>query len=221
MIFSLQNLYPQNGEIVSKGVVFFKEKATYLLPDSLSVLNLDGTSYLELVKLNDELAINYVRNPSNLKNNLNLKRVYPYYYNENYRYGAPIPKIIIRAYYPDFGVFVMDAKKIGDFEYEVVVNGEWKKIKNKNLYYCDWNIFIKNLIIKLPKNVNLYSKRNVQSKKVSSNKIEIYNVLEVNGDWIKVECNSKCENCNKQKTFQGWVRWKKDNKLLVDLYYVC
>jgi hypothetical protein len=219
LVCSIQSLFAQNGEIISKGVIFYKEATTFVLPDSLSILNKDGSVNTKLIKQNDVIDIHYNEPPNDLNNNLALKRIYPYYYIDNDKYKAPIPNIIIRAYYPDFGVFVMDANKISDLEYEIFVNGEWKKIIKNDFHYNDWNDFIKYLLIKLPANVHLYSKKNTESKKIISNTDMSYKVLEVNGDWIKIECNSKCDDCNKK--IKGWVRWKIANTLLVDLYYVC
>lgn len=221
LVCSIQILFAQNGVIISKGVIFCKEGTTFILPDSLTILNKDDSLNAKLIKQNDVIDIHYSEEPNDLKNNLTLKKIYPYYYIENYKYKAPIPNIIIRAYYPDFGVLVIDANKVSDSEYEVFVNGECKKIIQNDFYYCDWNDFIKYLLIKLPENVHLYSKKNTKSKKVTSNIDMSYKVLEVNGDWIKIECNSKCDDCKAGKKIKGWVKWKNGNILLVELYYAC
>jgi hypothetical protein len=46
-------------------------------------------------------------------------------------------------------------------------------------------------------------------------------VLERENDWIKVACNIDCEGCPNGELVTGWVRWRKGNELLVELYYVC
>lgn len=222
IIFSLQSVSAQNGLIISKGVLYSKKESIFTLPDSLSILNNDESINVKLLKQSDSIKIQYSVNPPELKNNQYLKKIYPFYYYENSKYNAPIPNIITRAYYPDYAVFVIDANKINDEKYEVFVNGEWKKIKrNDNLTYKEWKDFVKDLLIKLPDNVDLYSLNNFKSKKIKTKKDLSYKVIEVNGDWIKIECNKNCDNCGKRQKIKGWVKWKKGNKLLVSLFYVC
>lgn len=221
IIFSSQNIFAQNGLIISKGVLYSNKESIFILPDSLSILNSDESINAKLLKQNDAIKIEYSVNPIDLKNNKISKRIYPFYYNENSKYKAPIPNIIIRAYYPDYGVFVMDANKINNENYDVFLNGEWKKIKNNNLHYKEWKDFIKDLLIKLPDNINLFSQKNIKSKKIKIIKDLSYRVIEVNGDWIKIECNKNCDNCVKKQKMKGWVKWRNRNKLMVYLYYVC
>lgn len=222
LIFSLQKTFAQNGLIISKGVLYSTKESIFILPDSLSILNNDESINTKLLIQNDEIKIEYSVTQNELKDNQTLKKVYPFYYTENSKYNAPLPNIVIRAYYPDYGVFVMDANKINDKEYEVYINGEWKKIKSNNiLIYKEWKDFIKTLLIKLPENVNLYSHENIKSKKIKTKNNLSYRVIEVNGDWIKIECNKNCDNCSKKQNIKGWVKWRNKNKLMVCFYYVC
>lgn len=221
ILISAQSLQAQNGEIISKGVLYCKEKTIYVLPDSISIFNRNGSLNAKLLKQNEVINIHYFENQIDLKNNKTLKKIYPYYYNDNLKYNAPIPNIIIRAYYPDYGVFVIDANKSNDNEYEVYINGEWKIIKDNNLLYKKWEEFIKDILIKLPDNISLHSQKNTKSKKIKTKKDLSYRVLQVEGDWIKIECNENCEDCNHKHKTKGWVKWKNGNKLIVYLYYVC
>ena len=216
------SLKAQNGELISKGVLYCKEKAVYILPDTILVFNKNGSLNATMLKHQDAIEVQYSDSLINLKENQNLKTIYPYYYNDNSKYNAPIPNLIIRAYYPDYGIFVIDANKINDKDYEVFINGEWKIIKeNSTLQYKKWGDFIKDLLIKLPDNISLHCQKNIKSKKMTSQKDLSYKVLEVNGDWIKIECNKNCDDCNEKQPIKGWVKWKNGNNLLVYLYYVC
>jgi hypothetical protein len=221
VFYLFQNVMAQNGEIISKGVIFFKDKTTFILPDSFSILNKDGSVNAKIIRINDVIDINYNLKSENVKSIEPLKRIYPYYYLENKKYKAPIPNVIVRANYPDFGVFVMDANKISDSIYEVFVDGEWKNLVNHNFIYCNWDDFLKQLLIKLPKGIHIYSKINIKSKSYLTKSDVIYKAIEVNGDWIKVRCESKCHDCKNTKKNNGWIRWKRGDILLVDLYYVC
>ena len=216
-----QSLKAQNGEVISKGVLYCKEKTIFVLPDSIPIFNKNGSLYAKLLKQNEVINIHYFENQIDLKNNKTLKNIYPYYYNDNSKYNAPIQNIIIRAYYPDYGVFVIDANKSNNNEYEVYINGEWKIIKDNNLLYKKWEEFIKDVLIKLPDNISLYSQKHTKSKKIKTQKDLSYRVLQVVGDWIKIECNENCEDCNHKHKTKGWVKWKNGNKLIVYLYYVC
>jgi hypothetical protein len=221
MILSTQNALAQNGMIISKGVIYCKKEAVFALPDSIFILNDDESINAKLLKQNDTIDIQYEIPPTDLIINQNLKKIYPFYYDENSKYNAPIPNIIIRAYYPDYGVLVIDANKISNEEYEVFVNGEWKKVKsNNNLTYKDWGDFIKDLLVKVPDNINLYSQNDVKSKKIKTSKNLSYKVIEVKENWIKIECNESCDDCKGKKKKSGWVEWKNGNKLLISLFYV-
>jgi hypothetical protein len=216
------NALSQNGQIVSEGVIYYKKENVFVLPDSITVLNTDKTTYSKILKYNNILNVIYTVKPNDSKSNITLQKAYPYYYIENSKYNAPIPDLIIRAYYPDYGVFVVDANKISNNEYEIFINGEWKKISgNYNQNYKEWVDFIKDLLIQLPDNINLYSKNSIKSKKIRTPKNLSYKVLEVKGNWIKIECNNNCEDCNKKQKTKGWVKWKKGNEILVSLLYVC
>lgn len=221
VFISTQNSKAQIGELISEGVLYFKEKSTFVLPDSISIYNKNNFLNIKLLKQNDALKINYYEKPIDVKSNLILKKIYPFYYTDNSKYNAPLPKMIIRAYYPDYGVFVIDANKTFDNRYEVYINGEWKIIKDNNLKYKKWDEFIKDLLIKLPANKCLYSQKSFKSNKIRTPKDLSYRVVEVKGDWIKIECNKSCENCKNKQNSKGWLKWRNRNKLLVYLYYVC
>jgi hypothetical protein len=219
LLLLVQSLKAQNGEIISKGVLYFKENTLFVLPDSISIFNKNGSLSIKLLKQNDILNIHYFENHINFKNNEYLKKIYPYYYFDNLKYNAPIPNIIIRAYYPDYGVFVIDANKSNNNEYMVFINGQWKVLKENNLIFKKWEEFLKDILIKLPDNINLHYQKNINSKKIKIQRDLSFRVLEVEGDWIKIECNQNCEECSKKT--KGWVKWRKGNKLIVYLYYVC
>lgn len=220
LLFVYQNIKAQGGEIVSDGVLFGMKNSVFMFPDTLRILNNDKTLNLTIENENNSIRVEYFKNTSS-NDSQKLKKIYPFYYKETDKYNAPLPKVMTRAFYPDDGVLVIDAKKSTNNEYEVYINGEWKIIKTKGLTYKSWNCFIKNTLVKLPEGISLHTKNSLISSKLQTPKNLSYKVLKVKGDWIKIKCNTACEGCENGKEISGWVRWKSENEILVMIYYVC
>ena len=48
-----------------------------------------------------------------------------------------------------------------------------------------------------------------------------YFSVEINGDWLRVQCDDNCDGCPENEIIQGWVRWRKNDKLLIKIGYFC
>lgn len=50
----------------------------------------------------------------------------------------------------------------------------------------------------------------------------IFVISEIVGDWVKIECAEICDYpCSSGKKYDGWIKWKAGNKLLIRLLYSC
>lgn len=50
----------------------------------------------------------------------------------------------------------------------------------------------------------------------------IFVISEIVGDWVKIECAEICDYpCSSGKKYDGWIKWKGGNKLLIRLLYSC
>lgn len=216
------NSIAQGGKIISKGVLYSSKDKIYTLPDSLQILNKDETSYLFLKKINnDSINVKIFENKLIGENIKKLESIFPFYFYDNKKYNIPLPQNFTRAYYPNDGVIVIDANKINNKYFEIFINGEWKFIKSTTLKYKNWESFLKQTFIKLSVNNRIYIKKNLNSKELIYPNDISFKVLKVRGDWIKVECNDICEECNSPKKIRGWVKWKSDKILLINIVYIC
>jgi hypothetical protein len=164
----------------------------YETPDTVKVLNKNNSLYLNIYK--DE----------------NHKMIHP-----------QIDSIAIRAFYPDYDIVIFDANKKANF-YQIFINGQEKKINfSEGLKYLDWNEFIGKVYVGVTQKSPLKVSKDKNADVVQNFKQYYYEVIDVKGDWIKVQCWKDCGGCPVDKKIEGWVKWRDENKLLLDLYYIC
>lgn len=134
-------------------------------------------------------------------------------------------KISIRAYFPDYNIIFFDSYKPSNGIYEVLVNGDKKfiKIKEGITLFEEWETHLKSVFLLTNKENPLRDQPNEYSNLLLEYNYDEFNfeVVEIKDDWIKVHCNVNCEGCPSGVEVSGWLRWKKDNQLLLKLYYVC
>ncbi|MDB9954821.1 hypothetical protein OAD49_04595 [Flavobacteriaceae bacterium] len=180
-------------DIKSDGVLIVGKTNHYGLNDkSLKILNLDGSDYIDIY-INEDGEI--------LKSNTD--------------------SLKIRAFFPDYNIIIFDSKKT-DNDYKVFVNEKWKKIKSgNNLSFVLWEDFIEQIYLGLTNQSPLYSEKNTKSKIIENYKNYYYEVLTRDEEWLKVRCWIDCEGCPQGEIIEGWIKWRKKQKLLVELYYIC
>jgi len=217
ILSQLSLLYAQETKMLGTGVVFAKDEFK-----DINVLNTDGTLSLKISQTSGgELKVIYTK-PIQQNELLNsIKTYYPYYSLQHDKYKTSLPKLSIRAFYPDENVVVFDAIKSNNC-YKVFVNGVWKVVKaSKGIEYQDWASYMKKVYVKANKAHPLNKEANIKSSVISDNAEYSYKVLEVKGDWIKVECSQECEGCPDNKVLRGWIKWKDRQVIIIDLFYAC
>lgn len=140
------------------------------------------------------------------------------YANENF---APF------AFHQDY--FSLALKCVGEDKnrYEVIVNEETglKKFVRKNdtaLEFETWEEHILKTfsVVFDEKENSLRETPNGKLKEVERSKIDRFAAVEVKGDWLKVKWNTENNpNNDSRKTDFGWVKWKADEKLIIELFY--
>lgn len=210
-------LFAQETKMLGTGVVFAKDEFK-----EISVLNIDGSNYVKLIQTSGgEIKVSYSQPVQQSELINSIKANYPYYYLKHEKYKTSLPRLSIRAFYTDESVVVFDAVKVNNI-YKVFINGSWKIIKqSKGVEYQDWVSYMKRVYIKTNKTHPLYKESNVKSTVISDNVEYSYKVLEVKGDWINVECSKECEGCPDNKVLRGWIKWKDNNIIIIDLFYAC
>ncbi|WP_315815484.1 hypothetical protein [Paraflavitalea speifideaquila] len=143
---------------------------------------------------------------------------------DEYKISGPGKNAITqaRAFYPDYGILIFDSEN-GEKEgrYKVFLDNQVKFIYLKELKQYSkfqyWATFIKDVFIQVDASNTVYSDT-IKLKKIAGSEEYGYKVVRVVGDWIYVECLKTCESCPPNKMISGWVRWKRNNMLLVELF---
>jgi len=138
-------------------------------------------------------------------------------------------KVIVKSFDPEYGLFILDCKDSSkpDF-YEIIINREKgfisKRGNNKDI-----------LNFKTPEQYVLEGYPNPTNENPlrlnPSDDAEIvpgflehtYVSIEINGDWLKVRDDKDCypgEEPSK-KDIIGWVRWRKNGKIVIDIRHLC
>lgn len=219
LIFTSLSVFAQKSRMLTSGVLIVDSKFS-----AISILNQDKSQYLKITRSKGgEFYLGYTAKyiPGKTIRNAVIK-YYPSYYREYKKYQAPLPAVAIRAFYPDYSILVLDSKKISNGYYQVFVNGRWKKIaKGGSLQYKEWGTFMKQVYVTPNKSNPVYSEKSTNSTVIDMTLDHSFRIIQVSKEWIQVECSEECEGCPKDGRIRGWLKWKQDNELLIDIYYAC
>ncbi|CAL2092906.1 conserved hypothetical protein [Tenacibaculum sp. 190524A05c] len=171
--------------------------------DEIQILNQDGTIHSKLKR--GKYSFN--------KSDFNLIEI------DESTYENPIHSII---FYPEYLAWYVLAKKKGN---KFIINSKDgdKFIENSNVQFYSIESFLR----KFP--IGLTTQSPLRKEKLdSSNEIEDflnydYRVIEVNEDWIKVKLNPDTPPGEKSYkelglTREGWVKWKRENEILIKFF---
>jgi len=138
------------------------------------------------------------------------------YENENFR---PF------AFHPDY--FILNLKCVGEDKnrYEVVVNEEtglkkFVKKEDRTLRFETWEELIPTLFaVGFKKEENpLRDIPNGKLKVVELPNEVIFHPIKVEKDWLKVSWEDPKKNKGKDEN-SGWIRWKENQKILIEFFY--
>ena len=124
----------------------------------------------------------------------------------------------------DYYIFDLAVKSRLNNWLEVVVDNKTNETlwlqENKNVKFKDWLQDMKTsfAIGRLNKESNpLLTKPNATAEKAVYNGDESFDVIEMKGDWIKVNSKNLPSETTK-KSVIGWIRWRENNCLLIEMY---
>jgi len=133
--------------------------------------------------------------------------------------------IVVESYFPEYGLFIMKATKVEEGVYEAYYNGE-KVIINESGNHLKFKI-TENYILESypnPSETNpLRSAPDDNSEIVKGFENHTYVSLEIMGDWLKIIDDKDCYLGERplESDIIGWVRWKKEGKLILDIRHIC
>ena len=131
----------------------------------------------------------------------------------------------ILAYYPDYYVIHFDAEKLSDGVYKVKVGSGSKIIRaTKYVEFLSLPDYILKFFVTTTAANPLRSSPSETASDIKGldYKQLSFDCLEIKGDWVKVACNAQCEGCPEGETdITGWVRWRKDGKIIIKQHYAC
>ncbi len=131
--------------------------------------------------------------------------------------------------YLDYFIFDFQCSNFDENWIQVVVNEEtnlkyWMK-NSSVLKYTKWEDFISKVISVRPldeKNNPILTEPNIDAPKCFKQPTDCLMPVEVIGDWIKVIIEPPiCDetgDLEEEDIFEGYIRWKKENRLLIDYF---
>ena len=202
LLFSLLlfNSYASSQDMKEEGILaaYNVEDNQFYLENKIEIINDDNSVYATIFRDNqDEIVF------------------------------SGVDTLNIFAYYPDYNIIIFSAKKKSNTEYYVNVNGLRKRIIDHNLKFLKWDEFILKVSLVFSDNYPVYTEKKEDKSKLLQNQLDYnsFNVLGVEGNWLKIKCDNECEGCNdldKNKIF--WIKWKDESGkiLIIDfIRYIC
>jgi hypothetical protein len=131
----------------------------------------------------------------------------------------------ILAYYPDYYIVHFNADKLSEGVFRVKVGNDSMILKATR--YVEFLRF-PDYVLKFFATTSAVNPLKI-SPSESASEIKgldyeqlSFNCLEIVGDWVKVACNAECEGCPEENSeIVGWIRWRKDGKIVIKQHYVC
>lgn len=127
--------------------------------------------------------------------------------------------ISCRAYYPDYGIIFIDGFEQKDNKYKIYCNGTWCYISARNcIKYISWNDFIVEyafISTTISNPVRISPQINAQLIDLDYDSV-YFLAKKVEQEWIFVDVYF-IEQTSPFK--QGWIQWRNNNDLLIDIDY--
>lgn len=200
----------------SKGVLRFSPTDINLKKD-FEILNEDNTIYATLNLSLDKIIIQGKHFSLNeFANDNSLRSQYQFF-----------PK----EFFPDQSIIQFEYASLTNDVAEIFINKEHskkKKIKlSTHIFKVEsWKKHIVGCMIDFDVKINPIRAKILDNSKSlgyeNSGEDYIYVISEIVGDWAKIECAEICDYpCSSGKKYDGWIKWKAGNKLLIRLLYSC
>ncbi len=135
--------------------------------------------------------------------------------------------INVEAYFPENDLFILKANKTENSSYEVTINDGKGKVDGEKysaiIKFKTQQEYVLEGYPNPTKDNPLRVSPNDSSDIVSGYEDHTYISVEIEGDWLKVKDDKECysgEEPSKDDII-GWIRWKKDGKVIIDIRHIC
>ncbi len=132
--------------------------------------------------------------------------------------------ISIWSYFPEYYIVIFEAFALDkDGFYKVLYNNDTLLVAQMNnvTVFETWEEHIKKAYILTSNSNPLKVKPDKNSESFEYDYQELsFEVIEIKEQWVKVKCNIDCEGCPGIE-ITGWIQWRENNMLKVELRYVC
>lgn len=178
--------------------------------DTLIVLNTDGTDYLSYLKEK------YLTVDS--------KSYEPFEVDE--RKLCEQHNVCPRQFYPEYDIIHFDVLKESEEAYKVLTDSKNNVTKSVGkdtslLEFYTWEEYLMEYYLSFnPESNPLREKPSEEADIIYKYNDYFFKGIEIKGDWIKIECNSDCKECDKGD-LTSWIRWREGEKLLVSIGIIC
>jgi len=211
------NTFPDSIEIFfqSKGVVSFMFSDENSIR-KFKILNKDGSLYAMVDFALDEINIDGEKfKLTQFATDKSLMRKLDF---------AP------KEFYPELSVIQFEYTEVKGDLAEIIVNKDKLISKyieiNPGFKIEDWRKHLTGCMIDFNKRTNIIREKPGEKFKSlnyeSSENDLIFIIKEIKGNWVKIECSEICDcNCNSGKKYDGWIKWKNQDKLIIRLLYSC
>lgn len=206
-------IYPVrlDEEISGIGVLSYKgpEPFSEGTGSRIEILNLDGSIYCTISL--EEGAITF--DGGEVVQIDNTQRL-----SEEYHFNP-------RLFYPEYELLEFVVLNISESHYHISIGSvsDEKMVRKggSQFDYHSWEDYIQTKYLSFdPKENPIRVAPDNDSEIVYAYNDYFFKAIEVQGDWIKIECNNDCKTCDKGK-LTGWIKWKEGKKLLVSTGSVC
>jgi len=210
-------------------------KSDKTTPDKSTVkrnthLNVDSTSS-ELTKSTIDGSIGVVSVTDNITDKDTIKLFnkdgelwykFSFFYDDSDgKFDYPKDNFKPLAFHPDNFLLILEVSDTSRNRYEVLVNqkNNLRKYLEKNqdfLLFQSWEEHILSVpSVSFDENTNpILEKPSGNTVDIRSEKGEFFQPVEIKGDWLRIKWGL---NSNWK---YGWIRWKKDDKLQIELFYL-
>mgnify|MGYP006424802109 CR=1 FL=1 len=143
---------------------------------------------------------------------------------EDYLYRDSIDVV---SYDPEYSLFILKADKLSNGNYKVYINNttgiidgekykEVLKFKTPEQYVLD--------SYPGPTKENpVRANPSENSEPIPNYESYVYESVEIKGDWLKVKNDDDCyfEEKHSKMDISGWIRWRKNGKIILDIKLLC
>lgn len=135
--------------------------------------------------------------------------------------------IKIESFFPEYGLFILRAIKDDNGVYKVIINESEAlingKIYGKVLKFKTTEQYVLDAYPNPTKSNPLRASPNERSEIIVGFESHSYISVEVKGDWLKIKDDKECYSGEhpSEENIIGWVRWKKEEEIILDVRHIC